>query len=162
MFGKSAAETEFRRWPRFSGRSVEGSVDGQQVKVLDYSDGGVRVALPESMHRRPVLVELTRGGKAIKKSVAVFAWATDTERGYEFKSNLNIVEVEDNHDRFAEYRSNRKADSLRPLQPLREKLKNAEPPAETPAVSSSTERSVHRKNRSGGVSGDALKNRLKF
>lgn len=127
MFGKKASSADNRVHPRYSPGSMRVVVDGVGCDLLDYSDGGVRIAAKGHV-RRVALIEIYKNGKCIRKTPAIVAWRRESETGYAFRSNLKICEVE-----------------------------GAERYATRPA-----EGDERMTNDSGGVSGSALRARLKM
>jgi len=93
MFGKKASPANGREYPRHNAGKMSVTVDGVQCKLLDYSDGGVRVSIQGAL-RRVALIEIHKNGKCIRKTPAIIAWRRDSETGYAFRSNLKIYEVD--------------------------------------------------------------------
>jgi len=128
MFGKRDTAkfdpSEFRVHDRQVVRGLTVYVDGQEVEILDYSDGGMRV---KSLNPLPrvATIEIVRGGKTIRNTVAVTAWARGGQTGYAFRSKLKVTNIE-------------------PVE--RKAIEKAEPVT----------------NETGGVSGNALRDRLKL
>jgi len=128
MFGKQEAAkfdpSEFRVHDR---RVVEGLkvyVGTQEVEILDYSDGGMRVKSPQPLPR-VAMVESFKHGKLVRNIAAVTAWERGGQTGYAFRSKLKITKID------TESRT-----ELRPKEPA--------------------------KNETGGVTGNALRDRLKL
>lgn len=162
MFGKSTTKdwSEFRKAKRWPGDGVVLKIEGKSVNVVDYSDTGVRAKIPESVHQKTVILELFKNNKLIHRSPAVVAWVTENERGYEFRGNLNTYDVETSHDIVAD--AVRKRNELNnPSNQKKFKLKTKTKRPQSVSASGTTEEPP-KKNKTGGVSGDTLKNRLKF
>jgi len=93
MFGKKASPADSREYPRHNAGGMSVLVDGAQCKLLDYSDGGVRISTRGPV-RRVALIEVYKNGKCVRKTPAIVAWRRESETGYAFRSNLKIYEVE--------------------------------------------------------------------
>lgn len=128
MFGKRESQkfdpSEFRVHDRRVVHGMKAYVDGQQVEILDYSDGGMRVASPRPLPRVAV-IEIYRGEKMVLNTAAVTAWERGGQTGYAFRTKLKITNIVST-----------------------DKKRNDRPPPE--------------KNDTGGMSGNALRNRLKL
>jgi len=98
MFGKKASPTDGREHPRYNAGNVSVTVDGVQCRLLDYSDGGVRISTTGAV-RRVALIEIFKNGKCVRKTPAIVAWRRESETGYAFRSNLKIYEVEQTEQR---------------------------------------------------------------
>jgi len=128
MFGKRETAkfdpSEFRVHDRELVRGLTVYVDNQEVEILDYSDGGIRV---KSMNPLPrvATIEIVKGDKTIRNVVAVTAWSRGGQTGYAFRSKLKVTNIE----------------------PVARK------PIETPETVT---------NKTGGVTGSALRDRLKI
>lgn len=128
MFGKRATEkfdpSEFRVHDRQTVRGLRAYVDGQEVEILDYSDGGMRV---KSLNPLPrvATIEIVKGEKTVRNTVAVTAWSRGGQTGYAFRSKLKVTNIE----------------------PVERKAIEKAPPVT---------------NKTGGVAGSALRDRLKL
>ncbi len=128
MFGKRASAkfdpSEFRVHDRQTGKGLKAYVDNQEVEVLDYSDGGIRVRSFSPL-ARVVMIEIMKGRKTVRNTAAVTAWSRGEQTGYAFRSKLKLSHVE---------------------------------PVERKAI----EKEKPTKNETGGVAGNALRDRLKL
>jgi len=128
MFGKRVTETvdpsDFRAHDRRAVQGLKVYVDKQQVEVLDYSDGGVRVSSMNPLPRVTV-IEIFRGDKLLRSVAAVTAWSRGGQTGYAFRPKLKLTTVA-------------------PVSKDDYKEKQAD------------------QNTTGGMTGSALKNRLKL
>ncbi len=128
MFGKRETEkfdpSDFRVHDRREVRGLKVYVEGQQVEVLDYSEGGVRVASPASLPRVAV-IEVYRGADIIQNTAAVTAWSRGKQTGYAFRPKLKLTNI-------------------------------------NPVSKKELDSDEVKKNSTGGVSGSALRNRLKL
>ena len=93
MFGKKSSPADYRAHTRYSAGDMTILVDGVECDLLDYSDGGVRLAANGHM-RRVALIEVRKGDRCIRKTPAIVAWRRQGEIGYAFRSNLRVCEVE--------------------------------------------------------------------
>jgi len=127
MFGKRETKkfdpSEFRVHARRTVQGMTAYIDQEQVEILDYSEGGIRVTSRSPLPRVAV-IELYRGEKLFRTTAAVTAWARNGQTGYAFRSNLKLTTIE-------------------------------EKPHKRPAAK-------QQKNETGGMSGSALRNRLKL
>lgn len=128
MFGKRKTAkfnpSEYRVHDRQVIQGLKVYVDKQQVTVLDYSDGGVRVKSGEGLPRVAV-IEVLRNDKMIKNVAAVIAWERGGQVGYAFRPKQKLTNI-------------------------------------APEPRKSIETKVPEQNDTGGVSGNALKRRLKL
>jgi len=116
--------SEYREHVRRSARGLRAFVDGVEVELLDYSEGGLRVRFDRPLPR-VATVELLRNEKLMRTTVAVVAWSRNNQTGYSFRPNQKLTMIE-------------------PKSPL--------PREAAPRIN----------NSSGGVSGTALRDRLKL
>ncbi len=97
MFGKRETAkfdpSEFRVHDRHLVKGLKVYVDDQEVEILDYSDGGMRV---KSLNPLPrvATIEIVKGEKTIRNVVAVTAWARGGQTGYAFRSKLKVTNIE--------------------------------------------------------------------
>ena len=97
MFGKRETAkfdpSEFRVHDRHSVNGLKAYVDGQEVEILDYSDGGLRA---KSLNPLPrvATIEIFKGEKSIRTTVAVTAWTRGDQTGYAFRSKLKVTNIE--------------------------------------------------------------------
>lgn len=128
MFGKRESEkfdpSDYRVHDRREMTGMRVYIDKQQVDVLDYSDGGVRVASPGTLPRVAV-IEVFRGDTLIKNVAAVTAWSRGNQTGYAFRPKLKLTNI-------------------------------------APVSRKDYEAKIPEQNETGGVSGNALKKRLKL
>lgn len=96
MFGKRETQkfdpSEFRVHDRREVKGIVAYVEGQQVEILDYSDGGVRVSSVNPLPRVAV-IEIYRKDKLIKNTAAVTAWARGGQTGYAFRTKLKLTNI---------------------------------------------------------------------
>ena len=97
MFGKRDTTqfdpSEFRVHDRQVVRGLRVYVDNQEVEILDYSDGGMRV---KSLNPLPrvAMIEVVKGDKTIRNTAAVTAWSRGGQTGYAFRSKLKLTHIE--------------------------------------------------------------------
>lgn len=133
MFGKRLHPDDpanFRSSQRVDPRGMIAVIDGVHAELLDYSDGGIRVLL-NGQTKRTVLIEIYRGDRLFRKCAAVIAWERADQTGYAFRPNLRLYEVQ-------------------PVEKRQEHIQD-EVAEEKPESGL---------NKSGGVSGSALRKRL--
>jgi len=141
MFGKAKPKkdyTEFRATPRYKARGMKATVDDEPVDILDYSEGGMR-ARTQKKFRKAVIVEIYRRNTLFRRVPAVVAWSSGKEIGFEFRPNLTLYAKEMDTPR-----KTRASDVV-------EIPERDEVTVDDPSM-----------NKSGGVAGDALRNRLKL
>lgn len=97
MFGKRETAkfdpSEFRVHDRQSVRGLTVYVDNQEVEILDYSDGGIRVRSIDPLPR-VAMVEIMKGKKTVRNTAAVTAWSRGDQTGYAFRSKLKLTHIE--------------------------------------------------------------------
>jgi hypothetical protein len=116
--------SEYRAHVRKSARGLRAFVDGVEVELLDYSEGGLRVRYDRPLPR-VATIEMLRNEKPMRTIAAVVAWSRNDQTGYAFRPNQKLAMIETKV-------------------PLRRDV--------APPVS----------NERGGVSGAALRDRLKL
>lgn len=97
MFGKRDTAkfdpSEFRIHDRHLVRGLKAYVDNQEVEILDYSDGGMRVKSLSPLPR-VAMIEIVKGNKTIRNTAAVIAWSRAGQTGYAFRSKLKVTHIE--------------------------------------------------------------------
>lgn len=128
MFGKQEQAkfdpSEFRVHDRRVVKGLKAYVSTQEVEILDYSDGGMRVRSPQPLPR-VAMIEIFRDDKLVRNVAAVTAWERGGQTGYAFRSKLKITNIDE-----------QKRTAIQPKEPV--------------------------KNGTGGVTGSALRDRLKL
>ncbi len=128
MFGKRRTEkvdtSDYRAHDRRVVKGLTVYVDKQEVEMLDYSDGGIRVGSRNPLPRVTV-IEVFRREKLLRSVAAVSAWSRGGQTGYAFRPKLKLTTV-------------------------------------TPVSKDDYIAAPVDKNKTGGVSGNALRDRLKL
>lgn len=96
MFGRRQTEkfdpSDYRAHDRRTVKGLTVYVDKQEVEILDYSDGGVRVSSKNPLPRVTV-VEIFRREKLVRSVAAVSAWSRGGQTGYSFRPKLKLTTV---------------------------------------------------------------------
>jgi hypothetical protein len=96
MFGGRGTDkfnpSEYRAHTRKPARGLRAFIDGIEVELLDYSEGGLRVRSDRPLPR-VATIEILRNNKPMRTIAAVVAWSRKDQSGYAFRPKQKLATI---------------------------------------------------------------------